>query len=165
MKNSSTCIEQSAAGCLKWHQMAFLQYLQSRDGPDTFLGKCPMIVLPFSTSTAYQSMAFRGSHLHARISPRLLSRSLYICSSRKHSKLFQQYCLSCLLDVFRSGTGRLVGADQSPPISHADNQLPANQSREQVRHRDAKRVPIRRRSIARSQSFGLVPIRRWNIVT
>ena len=29
-----------------------MQYLQSRDGPDTFLGKCPMIIPSFPTATA-----------------------------------------------------------------------------------------------------------------
>ena len=68
-KNSNTCIERSAAGCLEWRQMALLRYLQSRDSPDTFLGKCPMIVPSFFTATAYRSAAFQGSRSHARISP------------------------------------------------------------------------------------------------
>ena len=38
------------------------------DGPDTFLGRCPMIVPSFFTATAYRFAVFLGSHWHARIS-------------------------------------------------------------------------------------------------
>ena len=52
---------------------------------DTFGGKCPMIVPPFFTATAYRSEAFSGSFSHTNESPTTASILLYIRGSLEYT--------------------------------------------------------------------------------
>ena len=85
--------------------MALLRYLQSRDDPDTFLGKfpddrsAPLYYNSVSVCSVPCMVLVRAQEFRQQ----LFSKSLHIRASRERNKLVRQYRLPCLIDAFRSG--------------------------------------------------------------